>query len=146
MKTKTTVGLLAAGLVGLSTVAALPAQAAAPSGFVGDTASSVPGCPYISWRLVNSANGQIHGIAMYSDLSGLSNVTGTMQPDGTFTLTLTKTTIGDGPVGTVSGKRYPDGDIVATLKGEGCANNMVDIKSVNNMMYPPGVNTGGGGR
>lgn len=127
MNTRTSIGLLAAGLLGLGLVAAGPSYAAAPTGFYGNTPSSVSGCPSIVWRLANT-NGQVHGMAYYSDLSGLSNVSGTMESDGHFNLSLTKTSIGNGPVGTVTGTRSADGEIVATLTGEGCANNKVDIK------------------
>ncbi|HTU56060.1 MAG TPA: hypothetical protein VMF62_19005 [Acetobacteraceae bacterium] len=145
MTIKKSIGLAAAGLIGLGVVAALPAMAAPEPGFVGNTASSVAGCPFISWRLVNN-NGQIRGWAEYSDLSGLSYVTGTMDSNGNFTLTVTKTAIGDGPVGTVTGTRSANGRITATLKGEGCANNTVDIPPVRDMNNMNLVNQTGGGR
>ncbi|MGH7120429.1 MAG: hypothetical protein ACREFP_15800 [Acetobacteraceae bacterium] len=145
MRTRTSVGLLAAGLLGLGVMAAGPTYAAAPSGgFYGSTASTTAGCPSIVWRLANSS-GNIHGMAYYADLSGLSNVEGTIQSDGSFTLTLTKTSIGSGPVGTVTGSRAANGEIKATLKGEGCANNEVDIKPTNNLGLVANGQTGGGG-
>ncbi|HTU56062.1 MAG TPA: hypothetical protein VMF62_19015 [Acetobacteraceae bacterium] len=145
MNIKTSVGLVAAGLIGLGVVAASPAMAAPEPGFVGNTASSVAGCPFISWRLANN-NGQIRGWAEYSDLSGVSYVTGTMDSSGHFTLTLTKTAIGDGPVGTVTGMRSANGRIVATLTGQGCANNSIDIPPVRDMNNMNLVNrTGSGG-
>ncbi len=143
MNTRTSVGLLAAGLLGLGVIAAGPAYAQAPAGFVGNTASSVAGCPSIVWRLANTS-GHIHGMAYYSDLSGLSQVDGTMQPDGSFTLTLTKTSIGNGPVGTVTGTKSATGEISATLKGEGCANNTVDIKPMMSLSSVANAQTGGG--
>jgi len=143
MNTRTSVGFLAAGLLGLGVIAAGPAYAQQPQGFVGNTASSVAGCPSIVWRLANT-NGHIHGMAYYSDLSGLSQVDGTMQPDGSFTLTLTKTSIGSGPVGTVTGTRTAAGEISAKLVGEGCANNMVDIKPMMNLGSVANGQTGGG--
>ncbi|MGH7080167.1 MAG: hypothetical protein ACREFU_18980, partial [Acetobacteraceae bacterium] len=93
MHTRISVGLLAAGLLGLGVIAAGPTYAAEPPGFVGNTPSSASGCPSIVWRLANS-NGQVHGMAYYSDLSGLSSVTGTIDQGGKFDLTLTKTSIG----------------------------------------------------
>ena len=143
MKTRTSVGLLAAGLLGLGVIAAGPAYAQSAAGFIGNTASSVAGCPSIVWRLANS-NGQIHGMAYYSDLSGTSYVTGTMQPDGSFTLNVEKTSIGNGPVGTVTGTRSSNGTIMATLKGEGCANNTVDIKPRTSLSSVANGQTGGG--
>lgn len=143
MKTRTSVGLLAAGLLGLGVIAAGPVYAQSPQGFVGNTASSVAGCPSIVWRLANTS-GHIHGMAYYSDLSGLSQVDGTMQADGSFTLTLTKTSIGNGPVGTVTGNRSANGAITATLKGEGCANNMVTIQPMMSLNSVANAATGGG--
>jgi hypothetical protein len=146
MNMKFSVGLVAAGLMGLGIVAAQSAVVASSPepGFVGNTASSVAGCPFISWRLANS-NGSIHGTAEYSDLSGISFVTGTMDSDGHFTLQL-KSVIGNGPVGTVTGTRSSSGRIMATLTGEGCANNMVNIAPVRDMNNMSLVNTTGGGR
>lgn len=143
MYTRIPVAFLAAGLLGLGVIAAGPTFAATPSGFVGNTASSVSGCPSIVWRLANS-NGQVHGMAYYSDLSGLSSVTGTIDQDGKFDLTLAKTSIGNGPVGTVTGTRSADGEIVATLTGEGCANNKVDIKPATSLNAVANGETGGG--
>lgn len=142
MNIRTSVGLFASGLLALGVIAAGPAYAQQAPGFVGNTASSVSGCPSIVWRLAN-ANGQIHGMAYYSDLSGLSSVTGTMDADGHFTLTLVKTSIGNGPVGSVTGTRSADGEIVATLAGEGCANNKVDIKPAKDLGAVANGETGG---
>ncbi|MGH7056896.1 MAG: hypothetical protein ACREFZ_03295 [Acetobacteraceae bacterium] len=137
MRNSVSLGLVAAGILGLGSIAAHPALAATVSvplaGFVGQTPSSVAGCPYIVWRLANSSNGRVHGIAYYSDLSGLSNVTGTMDKDGTFKLALTRTSIGNGPVGTVTGTASSSGHIVAKLVGEGCANNEVNIVPMKNL-------------
>jgi hypothetical protein len=133
MSVKASVGLVAAGLFALGTMAALPARAAAPQpGFAGTTPSSVEGCPYIVWRLASTQTSPtsttIHGIAYYSDLSGISNVNGTGDPQtGVFHLTLTATDLGKGPVGTVDGTRGKDGSITAKLTGQGCANNDVHI-------------------
>lgn len=142
MNIKASAGFVAVGLLAFGALSGEPARAAAPMpGFVGSTASSVAGCPYITWRLMNT-NGQIHGIAYYSDLSGLSNVTGTSDSaTGKFSLTLTKTDIGNGPVGTVDGVRGANGALDATLTGEGCANNVVHImpmRDLNNLQSMSG--------
>lgn len=145
MNGKASAGVAALGLLGLGVIAAQPAPAAVPlPGFEGATPSAVAGCPYIVWRLINSSNGEVHGIAYYSDLSGISNVNGTMDKDGKFDLTLTKTSIGSGPVGTVTGTAAANGHIIARLTGEGCANNYVNIRPVNNLNDL--VNRRGGGR
>jgi hypothetical protein len=147
MNIKTSIGFVAAGLIGLGVIVAQPAGAQAVTatpGFVGNAPSSVPGCPFISWRLANE-NGSIHGFAEYSNLSGISTVTGMMDSDGKFTLDL-RSVIGDGPVGTVTGTRMSDGSIDATLVGQGCANNTVHIAAVSNMNSMALVNRTGGGR
>lgn len=117
-------GLLAVGAVGAG-----PAFAAAPpvAGGVGWAASSVAGCPNIQWRVARHADGSITGIVFYSDMSGMSTVTGTEDSSGHFTATMTKG-MGDGPVGTVTGTRSADGTLTAVMKGEGCANATIDIK------------------
>lgn len=99
-----------------------PVKAGPPvAGLVGKAQSSVPGCPYLGWRLARHNDGSITGIAYYLDASGASMVTGTVNQAGEFHLTL-KPAMGNGPVGTVVGKRSPDGSAVADLTGEGCAN------------------------
>lgn len=144
MRTRTSVGLLAAGLLGLGVIAAAPTYAAAPpAGFYGATPATIAGCPAIVWRLANS-NGEVHGMAYYADMSGLSNVQGTISSDGAFTLNLTKTSIGNGPVGTVTGTRSASGDITATLKGEGCANGTAQFKAAT-IGSVANAQTGGGG-
>jgi hypothetical protein len=144
MNIRTSVGLVVMGLLGLGAIAAGPARAAPLSGYTGSTPSSVPGCPYIVWRLARSPAGQVHGIAYYSDMSGLSNISGVSDAHGKFNLKLTKTDIGSGPVGTVTGRATADGHIVATLVGQGCANNKVDIRPTDNLNDL--VNTKGGNR
>ncbi|HET6183609.1 MAG TPA: hypothetical protein VFA03_08445 [Acetobacteraceae bacterium] len=129
---KITLAVALAGALGL-TLAGRPAQsqAVAMPGFAGSAPSSVSGCPYIGWRLVRHPDGQITGIAYYGDLTGLSEVTGHVEQDGTFHLT-TKSMMGNGPVGTVDGKRTAKG-ADATMKGEGCANMHVRMAYVANM-------------
>lgn len=120
---------------------AQPAAAAAVQGFSGHAESSVPGCPYLAWRLVKHDNGDITGIAYYSDLSGLSTVKGTSTSSGQFHLVLTPE-LGHGPSGTVDGTRSSRGAVVATMKGEGCANmrlTMMPLTDVNHW-----TNAGGG--
>ncbi len=91
-------------------------------GFSGSTPSSVSGCPYIIWRLARDPNGHIHGIAYYSDLSGLSSVTGERDANGNFTLNVEPSNIGAGPSGKVSGVSAENGEIEAKMVGQGCAN------------------------
>lgn len=128
-------GGLVIGIAGAGT----PATAApAVQGFTGSAASSVAGCPYISWRLARQANGTVNGIAFYSDLSGLSTVSGSVDPAGNFTLHL-KSSMGNGPVGTVTGSKSANGVLRAHMVGEGCANmNLVMHPSANLNAIPAG--------
>lgn len=113
------------------------AQGMAKPGFVGEAASSVAGCPKLMWRLARDGD-QVNGIVYYSDLSGLSHVTGTVDKSGHFTLTTTSV-MGSGPVGTVTGQRkaaganQASGALQATMTGEGCANMHLSMKPVANL-------------
>jgi hypothetical protein len=103
------------------------------SGFSGSTPSSVAGCPYIIWRLARDPNGHIHGIAYYSDLSGLSSVTGERDANGNFTLSLTPSGMGAGPSGTASGTVAQNGEVEVKMVGQGCANMDAMINPVTDM-------------
>ena len=85
------------------------ASAAPPvAGIVGWGYSTVQGCPYIEWRLAKHPDGQVTGIAYYSDMSGTSQVSGTFSDSGQIHLTLTSA-MGNGPVGTVTGEKQASG-------------------------------------
>ncbi len=77
-------------------------------------------CPGLHWTMA-SARPNLHGYFYWNDGSGVSKGVGTSKPDGTFELNLTSID-GNGPVGTVTGKRASNGTLTATLKGQGCAN------------------------
>ena len=82
-------------------------------------------CPGIRWLLVRDG-GTIKGYAIFTDLSGISTVSGTYQPSGQFHMTLTSLN-GDGPTGTATGRRDQDGSLSAQLKGPGCSNLIVRV-------------------
>lgn len=123
MNSKKIVTLLATGALTLGAVVIQSAVAAPPpqAGTVGYALSSVAGCPYIQWRLARHADGRITGRFWYSDLSGTSQAVGTIDQSGKFHTVLTSA-IGAGPVGVIDGQVSPNGEIVADLRGEGCAN------------------------
>jgi hypothetical protein len=137
------IALLTLGALALAPVLspAAMAQGAAPKpGFTGQAASSVPGCPVLMWRLARDGN-NVSGIAYYSDMSGASDVTGTVNDAGSFTLQL-KSIRGNGPVGTVTGHRAAknplrteeiQGGLVAEMTGVGCANMHLTMKPVYNL-------------
>lgn len=140
----TATNMLAAAIVGVATmgVSQVSVGAEAPRGYSGQAASSVAGCPYLAWRLVRNADASVTGIAYYSDLSGLSTVRGTSNSAGQFQLMLTPS-MGNGPSGTVLGRRTARGAVEADLHGQGCANMhlvMQPLTDVNQW-----TNSGGGG-
>jgi hypothetical protein len=114
------------------------AQIVSPQpGFVGMTKASVAGCPSIGWRLARHDDGTITGISYYADASGASSVKGTYSQNGTFDLQVTST-MGNGPVGTVTGQRSQNGALVADLKGAGCANVHLAIQGIPDLFNSTG--------
>jgi hypothetical protein len=105
--------LLAAGASVGTVIAAAPPVA----GYSGTARSSVQDCPNIAWRLAQRDNGNVTGVVYYADMSGVSTATGTIDQAGRFHLTLTSS-IGQGPVGTVTGVKQINGAVDATLIGE----------------------------
>jgi len=70
-------------------------------------------------------------------LSGVSLATGTINQAGQFRVTLTSA-MGQGPVGTVTGAKSPNGKIDATMTGEGCANMKLHFNPIDNLkLYNP---------
>jgi hypothetical protein len=130
MKSRKIATLLATSALALGAAVGLPAVAAQPppapmAGITGFAPSSVAGCPNIQWRLARHIDGKITGIFWYSDLSGTSEAVGNEDATGRFHIVLTSA-IGSGPVGVVDGTRsLKDNKVVASLKGEGCANDRV---------------------
>jgi len=129
--------IITASALALGTMAALPAQAQAPTpGFSAATKSSVAGCPYIVWRLArNPATGAVNGIAYYADMSGVSSVSGMRGASGHFDLELKATHLGSGPVGRISGTVSPNGAIKGMLIGQGCANATVDLELTDDLSH-----------
>jgi len=132
---------IAAGIILAVGMSSPPASAATPQGFSGHAQSSVPGCPYLVWRLAMNSNGNITGISYYSDLSGVSMVKGQGDGAGHFNLVLTPS-MGKGPSGTVNGTRSANGTIVADMAGEGCANMHLTMQPLTDINH--WTNAGGG--
>jgi hypothetical protein len=88
-------------------------------------------CPGLSWHFdrVEQPDKTAHfsGPVWYEDGSGISFAQGTGQPDGHFTLNV-KTASGDGPTGTVTGQRMPDGSVDATAVGPQCFAGKIFLK------------------
>jgi hypothetical protein len=62
-------------------------------------------------------------------MSGVSMANGKIDQGGHFDITLTSS-MGNGPVGTVSGTKYSSGATTATLTGQGCANAQIHMNPV----------------
>jgi hypothetical protein len=120
-------GLLAAGAPVEKAAAAAPVP-----GYTGQVPSSVAGCPNLMWRLARRDNGDVTGIFYYSDMSGVSEVKGTIDQAGHFQLTMTSA-MGQGPVGTVTGTKSRNGAVNATMTGDGCANAQLHFRPVLNL-------------
>jgi len=119
MRLSKATALIAAGTltIGASyTAATAQNQLAYTPRYAGMTGSSVAGCPNIAWRIGQSPAGALHGMLWYTDMSGMSQVDGSMNGNA-FSLT-TRSVMGNGPVGTVTGVRGQH----ARLVGTGCAN------------------------
>ena len=133
MKTRMTSIVIAIGALAFTSLAAGTAQAQRQYGnlrFASQYPSSVAGCPAIAWRLVRDPSGNVRGLAWFTDMSGASEVKGTMGDSGQFSLTLTSS-MGNGPVGTVTGSRNPSsGAASARLTGQGCANMAMNLRPV----------------
>jgi hypothetical protein len=80
-------------------------------------------CAGLSWHIDRVVQPDktvnISGPIWYTDGSGVSFAKGTGQPDGHFTLAVT-TMSGNGPAGTITGQRMPDGSIDSTAVGPPC--------------------------
>lgn len=137
--------ITALGLVAVGAVVGKPATAAVPvAGYVGWAYSSVRGCPYIEWKLARHPDGTITGVVNYSDMSGVSMANGTINQAGKFQITLTSS-MGNGPVGTVTGTRSANGTVTATLTGQGCANMHMHSNAVADLNQYHEERGGGGG-
>jgi hypothetical protein len=130
---------IALGTIGVCATASISGHSlAAPpvAGYVGWQYSSVAGCPYIVWRLARHDNGKVTGIVYYSDLSGVSSATGTLDQTGKLHLGLTSA-LGNGPVGTVNGSRTAKGAVNAVLSGQGCANAKIATNQISDLNAIP---------
>ena len=85
-------------------------------------ASNTPQCPAIRYLMRDVSSSQPTGYVWFSDASGMSKATGTMDLNsGQFHLTLTSLD-GHGPTGDVTGTKDPNtGVVTAELDGPGCS-------------------------
>lgn len=91
--------------------------------WVGRSKPAGPACPTMEWSVVpipRGVAGTVKGIIFYSDMSGVSQLSGSIAADGKIASTM-KSIYGKGPEGQVTGMRGPEATHVE-LRGSGCAN------------------------
>ena len=125
---------IAAGVLACSATMSLAlAQATmtgAPGNWTVHTAAK-PGCPGIALQVQRDGN-KLKGFAETGDLTDISRLSGTIDADQQFAITMTQVD-GKGPQGTITGSRNAsDGWLVAQIKGSGCTDGPLKI-----MTYVP---------
>jgi hypothetical protein len=106
------------------------AMTGAPGNWTVHTAAKA-GCPGIALQVQREGN-DLKGFAETGDMAGVSRLTGTINADQQFTLTMTQVD-GKGPQGTITGSRSAsDGWLVAQVQGSGCTDGPLKI-----MTYVP---------
>jgi hypothetical protein len=80
-------------------------------------------CPGLTWHINRSVQPDktvnLSGPIWFEDGSGVSFAQGVGQPDGKFLLNV-KSMSGNGPAGTITGQRMPDGSVDSTAVGPPC--------------------------
>ncbi len=93
------------------------------AGIPAHKAGSGQDCPSLAWHINRqpSPGGTVNlsGPIWYENGSGVSFAQGTGQPDGTYSLDV-KSVSGDGPAGTISGKRFKNGSVDVNATGTPC--------------------------
>ncbi len=127
MKWGNRLGVVFASSVMMSVPVTMSIAQGVPSGFMtsyGDE-HNIGGhhCPALTWHINRSMRPDksfgLSGPIWYEDGSGVSYAQGIGEPDGKFTLNV-KMMSGDGPTGTITGQRMPDGSSSATAVGPEC--------------------------
>jgi hypothetical protein len=89
------------------------------------------GCPGIALQIQRDGD-NLKGFAETGDMAGTSRLSGTINANGHFSLTMTQVD-GKGPQGTITGSRNAsDGWLLAQIKGSGCTDGALKI-----MTYVP---------
>jgi len=118
-------------LASCATLSAALAQNATMTGAQGNwtvhTASKA-GCPGLVLHVQRDGN-TLKGMAATGDMAGMSRLTGTIDANDQFTMTMTQVD-GKGPQGTITGSRSKsDGWLVAQVKGSGCTDGTIKIET-----------------
>jgi hypothetical protein len=116
--------------VTLSLALAQGTMTGAPGNWTVHTAAKT-GCPGIALQVQRDGN-DLKGFAETGDMAGVSRLTGTIDANQQFTITITQVD-GKGPQGTITGSRSKsDGWLVAQIKGSDCTDGPLKI-----MTYVP---------
>jgi hypothetical protein len=106
------------------------AMTGAPGNWTVHTAAKA-GCPGIALQVRRDGN-NLNGFAESGDMAGVSRLSGTIDANQQFTITMTQVD-GKGPQGTIDGSRnVSDGWLVAQIRGSGCTDGQLKI-----MTYVP---------
>jgi hypothetical protein len=112
------------------------AQSEAPSYMGGLSSGGAAGCPTTEWHIKPvppTGAVTITGVAYFSDMSGISVISGTRTAAGTISGTVTSIS-GKGPSGKFTGQRTPT-SVHVDLDGPGCSHHVVDIHAMPNNFY-----------
>ena len=128
--------LIAAGVLAccatLGLALAQGTMTGAPGNWMVHTAAKA-GCPGIVLQVQRDGN-KLKGFAETGDLADVSRLTGTIDANQQFTITMTQVD-GKGPQGTITGSRNEsDGWLVAQIKGSGCTDGPLKIMTY--LPYP----------
>jgi hypothetical protein len=106
--------------------------------WMGRSGPHTAACPTVEWNVTPTQRGvagPFKGVAFFSDMRGISKISGTIAADGSIAATLTSVS-GNGPAGTVDGKQEKDVTKLA-LHGLDCSNASFSMRRWSN--------AGGGG-
>ena len=114
-----------------------PAQLDPNTQFLGAGVNSPPGCPTLQWDLAPTGEpGVVHGIAFFSDLSGIGYVTASVAQSGQIQGSI-RSVYGTGPEGALTGTRTSNG-IQVQLAGQGCSNVTIVLPSSSSRPFGTG--------
>jgi hypothetical protein len=86
------------------------------------------GCPGIALQVQRDGN-NLKGFAETGDMAGVSRLTGTINANDQFSITITQVD-GKGPQGIITGSRsVGDGWLLAEVKGSGCTDGPLKIQT-----------------
>lgn len=112
------------------------AQEGAPTYMAGVSSGMQTGCPATEWHIKPvppTGAVTIAGVAYFSDMSGISRITGTRTAAGVISGSVISIW-GKGPTGKFTGQRTPT-SVHVELGGTGCSHYVVDMHPMANNFY-----------